>query len=174
MNGRLLRALLAGGLALLAGLIVDALLNRRVVLLVVLGLLALLAVFGPHLARRFDGVLSERLRWWRWHAEEGRHHSFDGLSLHIEHDARHSWVSGADLQRVLGTRDREDVLAARFSGRWRQGERDGLMLRIDAVVQHLAQCPERMAPRTVKLRRFFEREVLYPAAQRRGTGPSRG
>lgn len=168
MNGRLMRALLAGGLAVLAGLVVDALLNQRYVLLLFLALLAVLAVFAPHVDRAFDGAITASLRAWRWRKEEGHHHAFDGLSLRIEEDARaNCWVDGADLQRLVGTRDPEDVLAARFSNRWRHDAKGRLMLRVDAVVDHLARAPGRMDPRTIKLRRYFEREVLFPAANRR-------
>jgi len=160
------RALIVGGMAMLLGAVVDALWRGRGGMLLLIGL-GLLVVAGPRVVWALGSAVGERLRWWRWHAEEGRHHSFDGLTLRIEHDARHSWVSGADLQGVLGTRDRDDVLAARFSQRWRRDQRGQLLLRVDAVVAHLAQCPERMAPRTVKLRRYLEREVLFPAAQRR-------
>lgn len=36
-----------------------------------------------------------------------------------------------------------------------------------AVVERLATAPSRLEPRTAYLRRDFEREVLFPAAERR-------
>jgi hypothetical protein len=102
-----------------------------------------------------------------WRREQGTHHSFGGLALHIEDDGRHVWIAGADLQRVLGTRDRDDVLAARVPGRWRHDEGQPLLLRVDAVVAYLAAAPGRMEPRVVRLRRYLERDVLFPAAEMR-------
>jgi hypothetical protein len=69
--------------------------------------------------------------------------------------------------RVLGRREAEDVLAARHTGRWQRDEDGVLMLRVDAVVQRLAAMPGRDEPRVQRLRRYFEREVLFPASQRR-------
>jgi hypothetical protein len=116
--------------------------------------------------RLFDQLLlAARALYWR--REQGHHHSFGGLPLLIEDDGRHVWMAGADLQRVLGTQDREDVLAARVPGRWRRDAEGALMLRVDAVIAHLASAPGRMEPRTVRLRRYLERDVLFPAAERR-------
>ncbi len=109
-----------------------------------------------HLARAFH-----------WRHEQGRHHAFGGVTLRIEDDGRHAWVDGCGLQRVLGSTDPEDVLAARHAGRWRR-DRDGeLLLRVDSVIDVLAHGPGRLDPRSVRLRRYFEREVLFPAAERR-------
>jgi hypothetical protein len=70
--------------------------------------------------------------------------------------------------RVLGRRKPEASLAARFTGHWRRDDDgDTLMLRVDAVVRHLGTMPGREDPRVQRLRRYFEREVLYPASQRR-------
>ena len=134
------------------------------------GLAALLALIWP--ARLFDLTSSIKagLRQWAWHSEGGRHHAFGGISLYIESDARHEWLAGDDLQRLLGWNEPDDVLAARHSGRWRRDDAGRLMLRVDAVVDMLAHAPGRMDPRTVRLRRYLEREVLYPASQRRRRG----
>lgn len=120
--------------------------------------------------RWLDGIVLA-VRSWYWAPDEGRFHSFGGVPLRIDDDGRHLWVDGEGLMRVLGRREREDVLAARFAGHWRRDE-DGdiLMLRVDAVVNHLAAMPGRADPRVQRLRRYFEREVLYPASQRRARG----
>lgn len=102
-----------------------------------------------------------------WATQEGRFHSFGGVPLHIEDDGRHVWLDGPGLQRVLGRREPEDVLAARLAGLWRRNAAGTLMLRVDGVVQHLAHMPGRDEPRVQKLRRYLERDVLYPAHQRR-------
>jgi hypothetical protein len=74
---------------------------------------------------------------------------------------------------VLGTADSEATLAARHAGSWRRNPDDVLQLRVDAVVQHLNTMPDRHDLRVQRLRRYFEREVLFPAQQRRERGPGR-
>ncbi len=99
--------------------------------------------------------------------EAGRHHSFAGVTLRVEDDGRHVWLGGAGLLRVLGRREDDGVLAARHAGRWRRHDDGALLLRVDAVVQVLAQMPARNEPRVLKFRRYLERDVLHPAARRR-------
>ena len=111
-----------------------------------------------------------RLRAFHWRREQGRHHSFGGMPLRIEDDGRHVWVAAEGWQRVQGRRDGEDILAARFAGRWRRDDDGELWLRVDAVAEFLVSAPGRMDPRTVRLRRYFERDVLFPAAERRRRG----
>lgn len=134
-------------------------------------LLAIAAVYVslvvPHLGIRAVDRLILALRTLHWRHEEGRHHAFGGVPMQITEDHRHVWVDGPSLQRVLGTRDADDVLAARHSGRWRRDAQGVLLLRVDAVVDVLAHGPGRLDPRQVHLRRYFEREVLFPAAERR-------
>lgn len=66
------------------------------------------------------------------------------------------------------------MVAARISSKWKLDERQQLWLRVDGVVGHLASFPGRMDPRVQKLRRWLERDVLFPAAQRpRGRAPGR-
>ncbi len=128
---------------------------------------AVVAALLPWIGVRWLDDLLQAGRAWRWRHEEGRHHGFGGLSISIEDDGRHVWIAGADLQRALHTTDRDDVLAARMPGRSRRDRRGDLLLRVDAVVDYLSTAPGRMEPRTVRLRRYLEREVLFPAAQRR-------
>ena len=164
---RFQRAALVGAVALMLGALVDMLLRRSWPTLLAGFALALLLVAAPRIVLALGGALKDGLRRQLWADEEGRHYSFGGISLHIEHDAHYSWIVGADLQRVLGTHDPDDVLAARLAGRWRRDDRQQLVLRVDGVVAHLTSMPGRLDPRIVRLRRYFEREVLFPAAQRR-------
>lgn len=113
-------------------------------------------------------TLLGRVRAWFAKTAPGRHHAFGGVALRIEDDGRHCWVGGDGLRQVLRSRDADDVLAARHSGRWRRADDGELLLRVDAVVERLAQGPGRHEPRIVRLRRWLERDVLYPAARRRG------
>ena len=134
---------------------------------IILGLVALTA---PRVGVRWLDEALYRLRAAHWRREEGGHHRFGSVDLAIEDDGRQPWLAAADLQRVLRTRDRDDVIAARHSGRWRRGADKRLWLRVDAVVEHLASAPGRMDPHTVRVRRYLEREVLFPASERRRQG----
>jgi hypothetical protein len=75
---------------------------------------------------------------------------------------------------VLARPEADDVLAARISGHWKLDARGRLWLRVDAVVQHLATFPGRMDPRVQKLRRWLERDVLFPADRRHASGSGGG
>ena len=121
----------------------------------------------PWIAVRTLDRLILLLRTWHWRSEQGRFHSFGGVPLSVHDDGRYLWIAGVDLQRVLGSYDAEDVLAARHAGRWRRDDKGTLWLRVDAVVHHLATAPGRLEPRTVRLRRYLEQDLLFPAAERR-------
>lgn len=138
----------------------------RVVLLLALAV-AVIARSAPRLGGALLDRLLLALRTFHWRHEEGRHHAFGGVPLRIDDDGRHVWVDGEGLRRVLGSSDRDDVLAARHAGRWRRDADGELLLRVDAVVDVLAHGPGRTDPRIQRLRRYFEREVLFPAAERR-------
>jgi hypothetical protein len=167
-GGRTLAVALALALSLAAAL---GLLHRLGIglplLLGIVAALGVIALVTPWIGVRVLDDLLLATKSLLWRREQGRHHSFGGQSLHIDDDGRQVWIAGVDLQRVLGTNDRDDVLAARVPGRWRRDDGGALMLRVDAVVHYLATAPGRMDPRTVRLRRYLEREVIFPAAQRR-------
>ncbi len=124
----------------------------------------------PWLGVRALDRLGMMWRAWVWRHEEGRHHAFGGVALRIEDDTRHVWLAAQDLQRVLRTQEPDDALAARHTGRWQRDDEGTLWLRVDAVAERLATMPGRTDPRTQRLRRYFEREVLFPAAERRRRG----
>ena len=88
-------------------------------------------------------------------------------ALQFEDDGRQVWIAGQGLMRALGRPEPEDALAARHAGQWRRTEQGVLMLRVDAVVQVLASRSGRTEPRQLRLRRYLERDVLYPARMRR-------
>jgi hypothetical protein len=124
--------------------------------------------FAPRLGVRWLDDIILAVRTWFWAREQGRFHSFGGVPLQIDDDGFYLWVDGPGLQRVMGTRDTEQVLAARHAGHWQRNAAGTLMLRVDAVVRHLDTMPGRDAPRLQKLRRYLERDVLFPAQKRRG------
>jgi hypothetical protein len=133
----------------------------------------IVALIAPRLGVRWIDDLILALRGLYWRREQGRFHTFGGVPLDIEDDGRQVWVAGEGLQRVLGTEDTEATLAARHAGSWRRNADDVLQLRVDAVVQHLNTMPGRHDPRVQRLRRYLEREVLFPAKQRRERAPGR-
>jgi hypothetical protein len=112
-----------------------------------------------------DAVL-QRLREFAWRREEGHYHAFAGVPLAVHDDGRHVWLGGEGLLRVLGRKEPDDVLAARLPGQWRRDERGRLQLRVDAVIDYLGHMPGRDDPRIQKFRRYLERDVLFPAAER--------
>lgn len=167
MKGAALRALVLA--VLIAGLLgwLHALGVGLPLLLGLAGLIAGVTLLAPMLGVRWLDDLIQFVRGLYWAPEQGRFHSFSGVPLDIEDDGFNLWVAGEGLQRALGTQDTEAVLAARHSGHWRRNPDGVLQLRVDAVVQFLATMPGRTDPRVQRLRRYFEREVLYPASQRR-------
>lgn len=167
MSGRLPRAVLAGVLAASAAGAVH-LVGTGAWLAAAVGVgIALLVVAVPLLGARVLGHALYLRRAVHWKPVEGKYYSFGNIGLAIEDDGRHVWVAAADLQRALRSNDADDVIAARHAGRWRRSRRGPLQLRVDAVVQVLATAPGRMDPHTLHLRRYLEREVLFPAAQKR-------
>lgn len=166
MSGRLLRAVLAGlALATVAGW--SQLLGGGVPWSLLAGLAAALgvAMLAWQLVRRAGDVqawLRERF----WAREEGHFHAFGGVPLQVEDDGQQAWLGGKGLLRVLGRQEADDVLASRMPGQWRHDAKGRLLLRVEAVVDYLSHMPERNDPRVQKLRRYLERDVLHPAAER--------
>jgi hypothetical protein len=102
-----------------------------------------------------------------WAREQGRFHSFGGVPLHIADDGRYTWVDADGYMRALGRVEPEVAVAARHAGHWQRDLEQRLMLRVDEVVRVLATSPGATDPRVQRLRRYFEREVLFPARLRR-------
>jgi hypothetical protein len=168
MNSRLARAILFGVfVATVLGW--SSLLGSRIGWWVLGATVAsVLAAWGLWTVMHRAGDAGAALRARLGRAEAGRHHAFGGVRLRVEDDGRHVWVDGPGLQRVLGRREPDEAQAARHAGAWRRDHRGVLMLRVDAVVQHLATMPGRNEPRIQKLRRYFEHDVLFPARHRHG------
>lgn len=134
--------------------------------------IAIVVLVAPTIARNWAGDVSRLVRGYFWAPEQGHFHSFMGVPLHTSEDRGRVWVDGDGVQRALGRREPEDVLAARFAGHWRRDAQGRLMLSVEAVVQHLAHFPRRNEHRVQRLRRYLERNALYPAAHRK-TGANR-
>jgi hypothetical protein len=135
------------------------------VLLVAVGA-AVVIVFVPRWIIGLGEQARDGLNHQVWKAHEGHHHAFAGVIFTMADDGRFMWMQGDALKRVLARPEADDVLAARISGKWKLDERQRLWLRVDAVVGHLSTFPGRMDPRVQKLRRWLERDVLFPADRR--------
>ncbi len=175
MKGRLQRAAFVGlSIAAVLGLlhVLGVGLPLLWALVVAVGLVAIVV---PRLGVRWldDGLLA--FRSWLWRRESGHHHSFAGIALDIEESACQMWISADSLQRALRQREDEATTSARLAGDASatvthafHNDQGVLMLNVQAVVQYLAHMPRRSDPRVLRLRRYLEREVLYPASRRAG------
>ena len=120
-----------------------------------------------------DGLLApiEWLRRGTLAPSEGRHYSFAGQALRIHDDGRECWIADISIHRALGV-PRDAAFKARFANQWRESAElglrgQGLWVRVSALHQHLAEAPDRMNPRRVRLRTYLDRDVMQPAARRR-------
>lgn len=161
------------GRAILVGIFIATVLGWSSLLgsglawsVLIVSVLCVAAVVGLWWATQRAGDATAAVRERLGRADEGSHHAFGGVRLQVEDDGRHVWIDGPGLQRVLGRREPDEAQAARHAGAWRRSERGVLMLRVDAVIQHLAHMPGRDEPRVQKLRRYLEHDVLYPAQRR--------
>lgn len=130
----------------------------------VAALLASAAWLALHRSADLHAWVRERF----WSRQDGSYHAFGGVGLRVDDDGRHVWMDGPGLLRALGRREADDVLAARLTGMWRRDAKGVLMVRVDAVIDYLDHMPERNDPRVQKLRRYLERDVLFPASRRAG------
>lgn len=128
---------------------------------------AMIAMAPPTIVLLFEWV-TQTSKAARWHSRQGQHYEFVGISLDLREDGEFAWMRADGLKRVLELKEPDDVFAARVaSGCWvREGR--WLWVRVDAVVRHLAEAPDRDAPRRRRLRQHLEREVLTPLQRRRG------
>jgi len=128
---------------------------------------AMIAMAPPTIVLLFEWV-TQTSKAARWHSRQGQHYEFVGIPLDLREDGEHAWMRADGLKRVLELKEPDDVFAARVaSGCWvREGR--WLWVRVDAVVRHLAEAPDRDAPRRRRLRQHLEREVLTPLQRRRG------
>ena len=162
-SGRALRIAILGAaaLALLLWLAIKWPLTG---LTVVVGGLVVAAALGG--VEFFSGWL-RWTRWAVWRTEQGSHLSFDGISLHLDDDNVHLWINAGEWRRLRRIKETDDVTAARHSAGWRRNQGGGLQLRLDVVIAVMAQASDRLEARNIKLRRYLERDILFPAAERR-------
>ena len=167
LNGRLLRALVVGvSIAVPLGLLHVWDMGMALWLAAATAVGAITLVV-PSIGMRWLGDINRGLRAMHWRREQGQHHSFNGVALRVIDQGRSMWVDGAGVQRVLGMHDSDELLCARHSGNWIRDDRGEVLLQVEALAQHLAHMPGRNDPAVQRFRRYLEREVLFPAAERR-------
>ena len=137
----------------------------RLLAAVISGLLLIWAL--PRLFVWLLGRLRDSARMSMWRKQQGRHHAVGGVALDIDNDGRHVWIAANGLRKALHNADTDEVLAARHTGRWRHDDKRALWLRVDAVVANLETAPGRMDPHTIRVRRYLQEQVLFPALERR-------
>ena len=163
-------AIAIAALTMFAGYVLSSSTWFLVLLLAVAVVVAFVATWLPQLGVAWLDALIYAVRSLIWRKEQGRFYSHGGIAVKVHNDGRHVWIDGDSLRRILGSSDSDEVLAARHAGRWRRFDGGVLMLRADAVVEQLASAPGRLDPRIVRLRHWLEREVIFPAAEKRRRG----
>ena len=165
-----LLAIALAALTMFAGYVLSTTAWFLPLALAVAAVVAVVAYMLPHVGVAWLDTLIHAVRSLIWRKEQGRFYSHGGVAVKVHDDGRHVWIAGDSLRRILGSTDSDEVLAARHAGRWRRFDDGVLMLRADAVVEQLASAPGRLDPRIVRLRHWLEREVLFPAAEKRRRG----
>ena len=172
MNQPLQRAILVGAIVAFVCWLLHTWSLGFALWLGLAGFVVVITLLTPTLGMRWLGELTHALRALHWRREQGAFHRFNGVPLHVHDDGRSVWIDGQGVQRVMGTQDPEDVLAARHAGHWRRDDKGRLMLRVDTLVQSLATLPNRTEPSVQRFRRYLERDLMFPAAERRRRAPS--
>lgn len=141
---------------------------------------AVAMLIGIVVGRGWIGRVLDRaiagLRARRWRDREGRHHSFAGVPLDVHDDGHALWLQERGVRILLGLqRDPVAAFKTRFSGHWREAAElglpgRGLWLNAAAVRQLLAEAPDRLDPKRLRLRSYIDREILQPAARRHERG----
>ena len=128
-----------------------------------------LGLFGILLARPLldlAGALRDGMKQVQLSAVEGRHYAFRGRRVHVLEDAdRRRWVRLADVRAIVGFTASDGALAISYpDGVRRLGRPAEPHVGEEALLAHLLK--ER-SPEAARLRRWVEREVVFPARRER-------
>jgi hypothetical protein len=128
-----------------------------------------LVIWGMALAKPLlesASALRYALRATAWRREEGRYFAYRGVPVQvIEDDDQHCWVRVADVRRIVGFTASDGALSLTYAADWRMlGHPPQPHLRDEALLKHLKK---ESSPAALKLGRWVERDVAYPARQRR-------
>jgi hypothetical protein len=133
------------------------------------GLLAggvLLALVLPRPLLDLAGELRHALRARVWREAMGHYFVYRGHRIRVLEDVSHQrWVCVADVRAVVGSSVSDGALALTYpNGLLHQGDPALAYLSDDALLIHLARDP---GPRANRFRHWAEREIAFPARQRR-------
>ena len=128
-----------------------------------------LVLFGILLARPLldlAGALRDGMKQVQLAAVEGRHYAFRGRAVQVLDDPdRRRWVRLADVRAVVGFTASDGALAISYpDGVRRLGRPAEPHVGEEALLAHLLK--ER-SPEAARLRRWVEREVVFPARRER-------
>jgi hypothetical protein len=133
------------------------------------GVLFMAAVVGIVLARPLlDLTIAvwHGMRHANWRELEGRHFAFKGRSVRVVEDADHQrWVRLADIRAIAGFTASDASLQITYPGGWgMRGRPREAYLSDEALLAHITK--ER-SPEALRLRRWIEREIVFPARRQR-------
>ncbi len=133
------------------------------------GLLFMAGVVGIVLARplmHLTIALWQAMRHANWRELEGHHFAFKGRSVRVVEDADHQrWIRLADIRAVAGFTASDASLQITYPAGWgMRGRPREPYLSDEALLAHIAK--ER-SPEAARLRRWVEREIVFPARRQR-------
>ena len=133
------------------------------------GVLFMAAAVGIVLARPLMDLtiaLWQAMRHANWRELEGHHFAFKGRSVRVVEDADHQrWIRLADIRAIAGFTASDASLQITYPGGWgMRGRPYEPYLSDEALLAHIAK--ER-SPEAARLRRWVEREIVFPARRQR-------
>jgi len=133
------------------------------------GVLFMAGLVGIALARPVIDLaiaLWHELRRAVWHDVQGRYYAYKGRPVRVIDDAGHRrWIRLADIRAIVGFTASDASLQITYSGGWRKLGRPAEPYLCDESL--LAHLLKERAPDTARLRRWVEREIVFPARRQR-------
>lgn len=133
------------------------------------GLLFMAGAVGIVLARPLMDLtiaLWHELRRANWRELEGHHFAFKGRSVRVVEDADHQrWIRLADIRAIAGFIAGDTALQITYPGGWSMRGRPREPYVSDETL--LAHVAKERSPEAARLRRWVEREIVFPARRQR-------
>ena len=132
-------------------------------------MVTMLPLFGIALARPLIDLASairHLMHRAHWRDVEGRHYAYRGRPVRVVEDDEHRrWVRLADIRAIVGFTASDGALAVSYPDAVLAIGRPPVPhVRDEALLAHLAK--ER-SPEALRLRRWVEREIVFPARRER-------
>ena len=132
-------------------------------------MVTMLPLFGIALARPLldlASAIKHQMHRAHWRDVEGRHYAYRGRPVRVvEDDQRRRWVRLADIRAIVGFTASDGALAVTYpDGVLAIGRPPLPHVRDEALLAHLAK--ER-SPEALRLARWVEREIAFPARRER-------